>query len=181
MTDGSRHLPRRGLAIRADPARQQPRRNIQVLRFDFVDQRLPLAGATAQHGVDEAGIFRGAPVRLHQPHREIDGGMIGNIHPENLRGADQKRALRAWRVRRDAAIEQARQQMPERAEPPKDRRHQPPHQGAVTVGECLQAGMRAGAVELIVEGAMLVQHAVENIGRDPPRGEAGDFGRYCES
>ena len=65
--------------------------------------------------------------------------------------------------------------MPERAEPTKDRRHQPSHQGAVTVGECLQAGMGAGAVELIVEGAMLVQHAVEDISRDPPRGEAGDF------
>ena len=41
--------------------------------------------------------------------------------------------------------------------------------------------MRARAVELIVERAMLVQHAVENISRDPPRGEAGDFGRYCKS
>jgi hypothetical protein len=65
--------------------------------------------------------------------------------------------------------------MPERAEPPENRRHQPPHQGAVTVGERLQAGVGARTVELIVEGAMLVQHAVENIGRDPPRGEAGDF------
>jgi hypothetical protein len=35
--------------------------------------------------------------------------------------------------------------------------------------------MGARTVELIVEGAMLVQHAVENVGRDPPRCEAGDF------
>jgi hypothetical protein len=27
----------------------------------------------------------------------------------------------------------------------------------------------AGAVELVIKGAMLVQHAVENIRRDPPR------------
>ena len=106
--------------------------------------------------------------------------MIGHIHPENLCRTDQQRALRARRIRRDAAIEQARQQMPERAEPPQDRRHQPPHQGAVAIGQCLQAGMRAGAVELIVKGAMLVQHAVENISRDPPRRETWHFGRYCE-
>ena len=70
--------------------------------------------------------------------------------------------------------------MTERAEPAQDRRHQPPHQRAVAIGQRLQAGMGAGAVELVVEGAMLVQYAVENIGRDPPRGEAGHFGRYCE-
>ena len=65
--------------------------------------------------------------------------------------------------------------MTERAEPPENRRHQAPHQGTVAVGERLQAGMGARAVELIVEGAMLVQHAVENISRDPSRGEAGHF------
>ena len=107
--------------------------------------------------------------------------MIGHIHPENLRGADQERALRTRRVRRDTAIEQARQQMAERAEPPKNRRHQPPHQGAVAIGQRLQAGMGACAVELVVEGAVLVQYAVEYISRDPPCRETGHFGRYCES
>ena len=140
-----------------------------VLRVDLVDQRLALARAAAQHRIDEAGIFRGAPVRLHQPHRQIDRGVIGHVHPENLRGADQQRALRARRVGRNAAIEQPRQHMAERAEPPQDGRHQPAHQRAVAIGERLQSGMRAGAVELVIEGAMLVQHAVENIRRDPPR------------
>ena len=41
--------------------------------------------------------------------------------------------------------------------------------------------MRARAVELIVKHAMLVQHAVQNIGRDPARGEAGDLGRRGKS
>ena len=102
-----------------------------------------LARAAAQHGVDEAGIFRGAPVRLHQPHRQIDRGVVGHVHPEDLRGADQQRALRARRVGRNAAIEQPRQQMAERAEPAQDGRHQPPHQRAVAIGQCLQSGMRA--------------------------------------
>ena len=70
--------------------------------------------------------------------------------------------------------------MAERAEPPQDRRHQPPHQGAVAIGQRLQAGMRAGAVELVVEGAVLVQHPVEYVSRDPACRETGHFGRYCE-
>ena len=181
MADRERHLARGGLAISADPARQQPRRNIERLRLDLVDQRLALARAAAQHGVDEAGIFRGPAVRLHQPHRQIDGGMIGHIHPENLRGADQQRALRARRIGRNAAIEQPRQHMAERAEPPQDGRHQPPHQRAVAIGQRLQSGMGAGAVELVVERAVLVQHAVENVRCDPPRRETGHFGRYCKS
>ena len=71
--------------------------------------------------------------------------------------------------------------MAERAEPPQDRRDQPPHQRAVAIGERFQSGMGAGAVELVVEGAVLVQHAVENVGRDPPRRETGNFGRNCKS
>ena len=56
-----------------------------------------------------------------------------------------------------------------------------PHQGAVAIGQRLQPGMRPGAVKLVVEGAVLVQYAVEYIGRDPPCRETGHFGRYCES
>ena len=109
MADGEGHFARGGLAVGRNPARQEPWRNVQRLRLDLVDQRLAFARTTSEHGVDEACIFRRAPVRLHQPHREIDGGMIGHVHPENLRGADQKRALRARCVGRDAAIEQPRQ------------------------------------------------------------------------
>ncbi len=107
MADRNRDLARNAVAVMGDPARQKPRRNVEHLRFDLLDQRLSLARAAAQHRIDEAGIFRGAPIRLHQPHRQIDRGMIGHVHPENLRGADQKRALRARRVGRDAAVEQA--------------------------------------------------------------------------
>ncbi len=66
--------------------------------------------------------------------------------------------------------------MAERAEPPQNRRHQAPHQGAVAIGQRLQPGMRGGAVELLVERPMLVQHAVKNIRCDPPRRETGHFG-----
>jgi len=66
--------------------------------------------------------------------------------------------------------------MTERAEPAQDRRHQTPHQCAVTVGECLQSRMRSRAVELVVKCAVLVQHAVENVGGDPSCRKAGHFG-----
>jgi hypothetical protein len=91
---------------------------VERLRFDLVDQRLSLARAAAQHGIDEPGIFRSASIRLHQPHRQIDRGVIGHLHPENLGSTDQERALRARRVGRDAAIEQSRQHMAQGAEPP---------------------------------------------------------------
>ena len=171
----------RGFAVMHGPARHQPGRNVQRLRFDFVDQRLTLARAAAQHRVDEAGIFRGAPVRLHQTHRQVDRGVIGHVHPENLRGADQERALRTRRIGGNAAVQQPGQHVPQRSQPPKDGRHQPPHQGAVAVGQRLQPGMGGGAVELVVERAALVQHAVENIRRDPPRRETGHLGGRCES
>ena len=53
--------------------------------------------------------------------------------------------------------------MTERAEPPQNRRDQPPHQRAVAIGQRLQSGMRARAVELIVQGAVFMQHAVEDV------------------
>jgi hypothetical protein len=36
--------------------------------------------------------------------------------------------------------------------------------------------MRGGAIELIVKRAVLMQHAVENIGRDPARRETRHLG-----
>jgi hypothetical protein len=66
--------------------------------------------------------------------------------------------------------------MAERSEPAQDGGHQPPHQRAVAIGERLQGGMGGSAVEMIIESAMLVQDAVQNVSRDPPRRETGDFG-----
>jgi hypothetical protein len=41
--------------------------------------------------------------------------------------------------------------------------------------------MRAGAVELLVERPVLVQHAIKNIRCDPPRRKTGHFGGQGES
>jgi predicted Rossmann fold nucleotide-binding protein DprA/Smf involved in DNA uptake len=67
--------------------------------------------------------------------------------------------------------------MAKRAEPAQNGRDQTAHQRAIAIGQRFQSRMSAGAVELIVEGAMLVQHAVENIGRYPPCRETGHLSR----
>src|ERR1700737_5032703 len=41
--------------------------------------------------------------------------------------------------------------------------------------------MGSGAVEVLGEGTLLMQHAVENIRRDPARRETGDLGGQCKS
>jgi hypothetical protein len=41
--------------------------------------------------------------------------------------------------------------------------------------------MGGRAIELVVERAVLVQDAVENVGGDPPRRETRHFGGNCKS
>ena len=97
-------IARNRFAVVRRPAREQPRRHVEILRLYFVDQRLSFARTAAKHGIDQAGIFRGASVRLHEPHRKIDRGVIGHVHPENLRSPDQKSALSSGRISWNAAV-----------------------------------------------------------------------------
>jgi hypothetical protein len=71
--------------------------------------------------------------------------------------------------------------MAERAQSPQNRRDQAPHLGAVAIGEVLQSGMRGGAIELLVERAVLMQNAIEYVRRDPPRRETGYLGGQGKS
>ena len=67
------------------------------------------------------------------------------------------------------------EQLAQRSEPAQNGRDQHPREGAVTLGERSERGMRAWALELIVERAMPAQNVIEDIGRNPPRREAGRF------
>ncbi len=168
--DGVRGLGAIGLA----PAREQPGRRVA---FGIVGRR---AGAVLrhapQHGIDQAGIARGAPVGLRQPHREIDRGVVGHLEPEDLHGADQQYGFDARRIARETLVEIAAEQMAQRAEPAQRGGGEPPHQRAVAFGQRRQARMGALAGELFVERDAPPQHAVENVGGDPARAKAGHFG-----
>ena len=168
--DGARGLGAIGLA----PAFEQPGRRVAL---GIVGRR---AGAVLryapQHGVDQAGIARGAPVGLRQPHRKIDRGVVGHFEPEDLHRADQQDGLDARGIAGETLVEIAGEQMAQGAEPAQRGGGEPAHQRAVALGQRREARVGALAGELLVERDAPPQHAVENVGGDPAGGEAGDFG-----
>ena len=107
-------------------------------------------------------------VGLRQPHRQIDGGVIGHVEKQDLRCADQQDRFDLRRLARQAALELAGQKMPQRAEPPQHRRDDGACQSAVAFG---QRAEPAG-FEQVVERASLAQHAADDVGRDAARWQA---------
>src|SRR5579859_674524 len=71
--------------------------------------------------------------------------------------------------------------MAKRAQPPQDGCDQPAHQSAVAIGKTFQSGVGGSAVELLVERAALVQDAIENVGRNPPRRKTWYFRRQSKT
>ena len=109
-------------------------------------------------------------VRLHQPHRKVDGGVVGHVEKENLGRADQQRGLDPRRLRRRAAIEQEAQQTAQAAEPAQHGGDQRAREGAVAL---VERGELSGSVEQFVERPAAAQHAIDDIGGDAAGGEAG--------
>ena len=107
-------------------------------------------------------------VGLREPHRQIDGGVIGHVEKQDLRCADQQDRFDLRRLARQAALELAGQQMPQRAEPPQHRRDDGARQRAVALG---QRAEPAG-FEQLVERTLLAQHAADDVGRDAARRKA---------
>ena len=66
--------------------------------------------------------------------------------------------------------------MAQRAEPAQRGRHDVAHQRAVALGQHADAEHGLLVLELLVERTSATQHAVENIGRDPPGSETRRFG-----
>ncbi len=157
------------------PARQKPGRQIADLFIAF-DDLLAFACATPQHGVDEADMMRGFAVGLHETHSQIDGGVVGHIEPEDLRGTDEQRAFGARGIGRQSTFEKFSDEMLQRAETAQNRCENPAHQGAVAVAERLQPGMRARTIELLVERTAAAQNSFKDVGGDATRCEARGFG-----
>ena len=164
----------RGLgAVGFAPARQQPVRCVAGGVAEA--ERLAVLRHAAQHGVDQAGIARRAPVGLGEAHRQIDRGVVGHLEPQNLHRADQQDGFRARRVGGESLLEKSAQQVAQGPQPPQRSGGEPAHQRAVAVGERSDAGMGAFAGELLVERDAPPQHAVKKVDGNPAGGEAGDF------
>ncbi len=162
----------RGLrAVGPHPARHQPLRRIERDRVDGGEELRALARDAPQHRVDQAGIARRASVGLHQAYRKVDGGVVGGFEPQDLRGADEQDGFDPRRV--GGKLEPVAEEMAQRTEPAQHHRHQGAHQRAVAMRKRCEIRVRRPIVKLFVERAVAAQHAVEDVDRDPPRGEAG--------
>ena len=116
---------------------------------------------------------RRAAVAAHQPHRQIDGRMVGNVEKQELRGADQQDGLddaahpsagRAPAVRTGCAAGC-------RAGGAWWRRG-----GARGRGRARRAGRGRSCRSVLVERPAAAHHAVEHIGGKAPRGQARRLG-----
>src|SRR4029078_10305839 len=144
-------------------------------RVETGDTLFALLGHAPQDGIDEAGKMSGAAIVLRNPHREIDGGMIGDIEEQDLRGADQKRRFDPRRIRRGAAVEQAGKHFAQSAEPAQHGADNVARECTVALGEEAEAVVALAVVELLVERTAAAQHVVENILGDAPRWQTGNF------
>ena len=140
-------------------------------RVDAGEELRALAGDAPQHRVDQAGVTRRAPVGLHQTHREVDGGVVGDVEPQDLRRPDEQHGFDPRRV--GGKLEPVAEEMAQRPEPAQHHRHQRAHQRAVAMRKRCKIRLCGPIVELFVERAVTAQHAVEDVDGDPPRGEAG--------
>jgi hypothetical protein len=88
---------------------------------------------------------------LGESHRQVDGGVVRNLEPQNLRRAKQQDCLSAWRVGRKSLFQKSAKQMAQGAEPTQDSSYQPAGQGAVAIGKGRQTRMCVLAGEEVVE------------------------------
>src|SRR5262249_42001698 len=133
---------------------------------------------TPQHGVDQPRIACVAPIRLHEPHRQIDRRMVWHIEPEDLDSADAQRGLDPRRTGRDTAIAMEAEQMAPRATPSQYRRDQPARQRAAAFGQRSEALVRTAAVKLVVERPAAPGHTFNYLSCDPACRKALRFRRW---
>jgi hypothetical protein len=110
-----------------------------------------MLGYAPQHSVYETGVAAAPAVSLCQSHGEVDRRVVGNVKEQDLRRAEQQYCLNSGSVARKAAAQHVQQQMPQCAEPPKNRCNEPAGERAIAIGESGETRVRLFAVELFVE------------------------------
>ena len=166
-----------GVAIGALPARHQPLGGVEHRRVEARERRTALPRHAAEHRVHQSRVARGAPIRLSEPHREVNRRMVRHVEPEQLCGADEQDGLDPRRVGRKAAVERACEQVPQGAQPAQHGADKLARQRPVPLLQRREGAARLATLKLLVERPVPPQHAVEEIGGDPPGGEAWHLGR----
>ena len=162
-------------AVSLCPARQEPLRRVERDRVGISQAGGAVFGDAPEHRIDQPGKVKRLPVRASKLHRKVDGGVVGNVEPKNLRGADKQGSFNARRLRGSALFEEQAEQMTQRPEPPQHRRDEPPGQRAIALGQGRKSGVRLRAVKLLVERATAAQHVFEDVGRDLAGGQPGSL------
>ena len=157
-------------AVSRGPARQQPLGRVEHRHVEGGERGLAFARDAPQHRIDQTGKARRMPVGRSKPHREIDGGMVGHVEKQDLRGAKKKRGLDPRRLRRQAAFEERPKQVAQGAEPAQHRSDQRTGERTVAL---VQRGELALRVEKLVERAVAADDALDHVGRDAADREAG--------
>ena len=159
--------PRRSFALPARGRARAARRRAAPSAWPRVRR---CARDPAQDGVDERRIGLLAD-RPRPAHGEVDRRVVGDLEEQELRRAHQERAFQARRIGGKAAVEAARDQAAQGAEPPERGRDDATDERAVALGEEREPWISGRPVELLVERSPAMQHAFDNVGRGAARRE----------
>ena len=147
---GERDLRCHLVAIGLAPARREPVRGVGEGVGRGLEVGTP-AGNVAQHGIDQPREGRGAGLVAHGAHAKVDGGMIGHVHIQDLRRADQQCPFNALALFRHALFKRRRQRETECAKVAQSRQHDGAHQRPVTRIEARHRLRASARREALVE------------------------------
>ncbi len=161
------------LAIGRHPALPQPVGRIGALGVGAGEERVALARQAAQHGIGEGLEVAGVAVGGERVEGKRDGGVVGDVHEEDLRGGDVEDGGEAAGAARHAAgDEQAkgRLDLAVMAERGADNRA---GKGPVAGLEGAEGGIAGRGVEQAVEGTAVMKDGGEKRGGGIAGGGAG--------
>ena len=136
---------------------------------DFV----ALAGDVAQHRVGQRGEARTLAIETYRPHRQVDGGMIGDVEQQDLCRADDQRPLQFGKTFRQSLVEETGDGVADRPEPAQRGGDDGARQRPVAVVERRQAARHRDMGKALLEQVSLGDDVLQ----DERRGDAGHQSR----
>jgi len=156
--DRARHV----CAVVTPPAGHEPRGCIE--RYIEVCKKMgALPDEAAKHRIHQTGIVRAAAIGSSEPNGEVDGGMAGNVEPQDLGGADEQDDFHSRRRCWQAALEQSCEQVSQSTEPSQDSCADGARKRPVAIGQFEQPGVRLAVLELLVERPAPAEHVLDKV------------------